>query len=68
MTRWVQEREQKWDSRHKDDTLWEACITYIIEKVMKGVTPGQEVREKRRDKTPKMDNGGPEASQHANSM
>ena len=37
----------------------------MIAKVMKGVAPGQEVRERERDKTAGMDGGGLEASQHA---
>jgi len=65
---WVQEREQKWDLRHKDDKLCRAGITNIIAKVMKGVAPGQEMREKERDKTAKMDGGRLEASQQADTM
>jgi hypothetical protein len=42
-----------------------AGITNIIAKIMKGVGPGQEAREKERDKTARMDGGGLEASQHA---
>jgi len=37
----------------------------MIAKVMKGVAPGQEGREKQRAKTVNMDGGGLEASQHA---
>jgi hypothetical protein len=65
MRTWMQEREQKWDARHEDDKLWGPGITNMIAKVMKGVAPGQEVREKERDKTAGMDGGGLEASQHA---
>jgi len=65
MMTWMQEREQKWGTRHKDDNLWGAGITNMIAKVVKGVAPGQEAREKERDKTARMDGGGLEASQHA---
>jgi len=37
----------------------------MIAKVMKGVAPDQESREKGRDKTAQMDGGRPEATQHA---
>jgi len=47
MRTWMQEREQKWDARHKDDKLWGAGITNMIGKGMKGVAPGQEAREKK---------------------
>jgi hypothetical protein len=43
---WMQEREQKWDARDEDDQLWGAGITIMIAKVMKGVAPGPEAREK----------------------
>jgi hypothetical protein len=60
----MQEREQKWDARHEDDKLWGAGITNMIAKVMKGVPPGQEAREKKRHKPAGMDGRGLEASQH----
>jgi hypothetical protein len=41
MRTWMQEREQKWDTRHEDDKLWGAGITNMIATVMKGVAPGQ---------------------------
>jgi len=65
MMAWMQEREQKWDTRHKDDELWGEGITNMIAKVMKGVAPGQEAREKERHQTTMMDHGELEASQHA---
>jgi hypothetical protein len=65
MMTWMQEREQKWDTRHDDDTLWGAGITNLSAKVMKEVAAGQEAREKERDKTARIDGGGLEASQHA---
>ena len=65
MKTWMQEREQKWDTRHKDDKLWGADNTNMITWVMTCVAPGQEAREKQRDKTARMDGGGLEASQHA---
>jgi hypothetical protein len=37
----------------------------MIAKIMKGVAPGQEAREKERDKTTEMDGGALEAWQHA---
>jgi len=56
----MKEREQKWDARHEHDKLWEAGITHMIAKVMKGVPPGQEPRVNERDKTAGMNgcNGG----------
>jgi hypothetical protein len=65
MRKCMEEREQKWDARHKDDKLWGAGITNMIAKIMKGVAPGQEAREKERDETAGLDSGGLEASQHA---
>jgi len=66
MMTWMQsEREQKWDARHEDEKLWGVGITNMIAKVMKGVAPGQEVREKDTEMTARMDGGGLEASQHA---
>jgi len=65
MMMWMQEREQKWDARHEDDKLWVVGITNMIAKVMKGVAPGQEVREKDTEKTASMDGRGLEASEHA---
>jgi len=61
----MQEREQKWDARHEDDKLWGAGIMNMIAQVMKGVAPGQQVREKERGKAARMDCGGLEASLHA---
>ena len=60
----MQERQQKWDARHEDDRVWGAGITNMIVKVMKGVAPGQEARDKESDETERMDGGGLEASQH----
>jgi len=68
MMLWMQEREQKWDTRHEDKRLWVAGITDIITKFMKGVAPGQEAREEGRDKTARMNGGWLEASQHADTM
>jgi len=65
MMAWMQEREQKWDTRHEDNKLWGAGITNMIAKVMKGVAPGKEGREKEREMTARTDGGGLEASQHA---
>jgi len=65
MLTWMQETEQKWGARHQDHKLWGAGITNMIAKVMNGVAPGQDAREKEIDKTAKMDGGGLEASQHA---
>jgi len=68
MRTWLQEREEKLDARHEDDTLWGAGLTNIIAKVMKGVAPGQEARGKGGDETAGMDGGGLEASQHVDSV
>jgi len=61
----MQEREQKCDAHHEDKKLWGAVITNMITKVMKGVAPGQGVREKEREKAARMEGGGLEASQQA---
>jgi len=65
MMAWMEEREQKWDTRHEDDKLCRVGITNMIAKVMKGMAPGQEVRENEREMTARTDGGGLEASQHA---
>jgi len=62
---WMHEGEQTWDAHHQDDMVWAAGITNIIIRVIKGVAPGQEAREKQRDKTAKMDGRGLEASRHS---
>ena len=48
MMPWMQEREQKWDARYKDDKVCGAGITHMIAKTMKGVAHGQEERERKR--------------------
>jgi len=65
MLTWMQERKENGDAHHVDDRLWGAGIPNMTTKVIKGVVPGQEVREKERDETAGMDGGGLEASQHA---
>jgi len=65
MMTWMQEREQKWDARYEDYKVWGAGITNMIAKTMKGVAQGQEEREREREVTARMDGGGLEASQHA---
>ena len=68
MMRWMQEREQKCDARHEDDKLWGVGIMNMIAKVMNGVAPGQEGREKAREVTARTDGGGLAASQHADTI
>jgi hypothetical protein len=63
--RWMHERELKWHTRHEDIKLWWAGITNMVAEVRKGAAPGQEATEEERDKTARMDGGGLEASQHA---
>jgi outer membrane biosynthesis protein TonB len=65
MMTWMQEREQKWDSRHEDDKLYVVVITNTIAKVMKRVAPGKEVRVKDTKMTARKDDGGLETTQHA---
>jgi outer membrane biosynthesis protein TonB len=65
MMTWMQEREPKWDARSQDNKVWGAGITNMIAKTMKGVAQGQEEREREREATARMDGGGLEASQHA---
>jgi len=38
----IQEREQKWDARHKDDKVKGEGISDMVANVMKGETPGPE--------------------------
>ena len=64
MMTWMQGREQEWDSRHEEDNLWEAGVTNMIAKTMKGVAQAQEGRENVKEMTSRTDCGGPEASQH----
>jgi len=66
--RWMQEREQKWDTRHEDDKLWGAGITIMITKTMNGVAQRQQGRERESEMTAKTDSGGLQASQHAAMM
>jgi len=65
MMAWMEEREQKWDARNEDDKLWGAGIRNSTAKLMNGVEPGQEGREKDRGVTVGTDGGGLEASHHA---
>jgi len=65
MRTWMQEGEQKWDACHEDDKVWGVGITNMIAMIMKGVAPGQEVRENERHETARMDGGGLVDSQHA---
>ena len=65
ITTWMQEQEQKWDARHEEDKLWGAGITNMIAKVLKCVVPGQAVREKESKKAARMDGGGLDTAQHA---
>jgi len=65
MRTWMQEREEKWDTCHQDDKLWGVCITNLIARVMKGVTPGWEAGEKECHNIAGMDGWGLEASPHA---
>jgi hypothetical protein len=64
----VQEREQKWDARDEDDKVSGAGIKNMIAKTMNGVGQGQEVREREREVTVRMDGGGLEASHLADTM
>jgi len=66
MMTWMQETEQKWDARHEDNIPWGVAITNMIAKTMKPVEQGEEGREREREMTARMDGGGLEASQHAN--
>jgi len=61
----MEEREQKRDTRHKDDKVWGVGITNMMVKIMKAVAPGEEARKQERDETARLDGGGLEASQHA---
>ena len=63
MSTWLEEREEKWETRHQDDVLWSTGITNMVAKVMAGMKSGgqKETGTGTRD----TDNGGLEASQHA---
>jgi len=37
---WMEEKEQKWDTRYEDDKVWGAGITKMITKTMKCVAQG----------------------------
>jgi len=65
MMAWMQLREQKWDARHEDNKLWGAHIKIMIAKILTGVAPSKEGREKEREMTARTDVGGLEVSQHA---
>jgi hypothetical protein len=65
MMTWMHESEQKWVTRHKDDKLCAAGIISMITTVLNGVASAQEASKKERYKTAKMDIGGLEALQHA---
>ena len=65
MMTWIEEREQKWEARYEDDTVWVAGTTNMIAKTMNGVGQGQEGRDRDTEVTAKMDRGGLQASQHA---
>jgi hypothetical protein len=54
----MQEREQRLVAHHQDDKGWRTSITNMIAKTKKWVAPGQEAREKVRDKMARMDGGG----------
>jgi hypothetical protein len=59
----MQARDQKRDAFHKDDMLRGAGSTNMIAKLLNGIAPGEQ--EKAREKTARMDGGGLEALQHA---
>ena len=70
MREWLEDREMKWDQRHKDDVLWGMGIADMtVEVLAKGgvcvVAPAQNARKEGRDETARQDGGGLEASQHA---
>jgi len=61
----MREREQKWDTHHEDDKLWDEGITNMIAKTMKVLAEGQEGRENVGQMTATTASGGHEASQRA---
>lgn len=70
MMTWMQESEQKSDTRHEVDKLCGADIMNMIAKTIKRVAQGQEgrEREKERQRTVWTKGGGREATQHADPM
>jgi hypothetical protein len=68
MMTWMQQREQKWDTRIEDNPLLGARITIMIVQTMKGVAQGQEARETESKMTARTDGGGLESSKHACTM
>jgi len=65
-----EDRETKWDGRHKDNVLWGMGIVDMIVEVLakarpREAAPSHGVRREERDKTAKQDGGGLETSQYA---
>jgi outer membrane biosynthesis protein TonB len=68
MMMWMQQREQKWDVRYKEDKVWGAGIMNMIAKTMKAVAQRQEEKEREREVTGSMDWWELGASEHAGTM
>jgi len=42
MSTWLDEREDKWETRHHDDGLWSTGITKMVAKVTGGMKTGSQ--------------------------
>ena len=73
MKAWLEDRETKWDNRHRDNVLWGAGIADITTKVLgkarvREPVLTQEGGKDERNETARPDSGGPGASQHASAV
>jgi hypothetical protein len=69
MRQWLEERERKWNARHKNEVMWGECITVLTLMVQAkpkvGETaPDRDARGKGKHVTARQVSGGLEASQH----
>jgi hypothetical protein len=67
---WLEDRDTKWDDRHRDNVTWGAGIADVTAKVLATArageaAPTQEPRIEERDKTARHDGEGVAATQHA---
>jgi len=69
MKEWLEDRETKWDDRHRDNVLRGAGISDMTAKVMASAragdaAPTQKARKEERDETARQDGEGQGATQH----
>ena len=73
MKQWLEDRETKWNDRHRDNLLWGTGTADMTAQVMatarvSKAAPPPETRKKERDETVKQDGEGLVASQHAGAV